>query len=164
MNQKTNSYGFRVWPQAKTESLKNSPCSVSSFLCPSYEANLHMHSSPLLFDLHKFWNLSLPELLEKSSGTEQGLGARPHPKLCWFYLALPISNTTCVTTRWPTGQALEILPCSLLCYWTALALQKDGTSEKTSGKRLNSFLEEGRNPTIKENEQIKERKQEGKRG
>lgn len=57
-DQKMYSYGFRVWPQAKTRSVnlkKDSACSVSSFLCLSYEANVHIHSAAVFFDLHNFW-------------------------------------------------------------------------------------------------------------
>lgn len=39
-----------------------------------------------------------------------------------------------------------------------MALQKEGSSEKTSGKRIKGFLEEGRNPTIKENKRKNKRK------
>lgn len=147
-----------VWVWWRTVLVLSPPFSV-----PHIEANMHIHSARLFFDLPEFWNNSLPELLEESSGTEQGLGALPHPKLCWSHLALPISNTTCVCPPGPTEWALETRPCSVLCYWTALALQKEGSSEKTEqicGKRVNSFLEEGRNPTIKENEWIKESKRE----
>lgn len=126
VRQKIHSYGFRVWPPDKTGSVslkKDSPCSVS-FLCPSYEANMHTHSAALLFDLHKFWNLSLPELLEKSSGTEQGLGAFPHPKPCWFYLALSISSTTVFVTRWPQNKFRN--PALL----TPLLLNSIGSTER----------------------------------
>lgn len=40
-----------------------------------------------------------------------------------------------------------------------MALQKEGSSEKTRGKRIKSFLEEGRNATIKENKRENKRKQ-----
>lgn len=128
VNQKIHSYGFRVWPQGKSRSVslnKDSPGSVSSFLCPSCEANMHVHSAPLFFDLHKLWNLALPELLEESSGTERGLGALPHPQLCWSHLALPISNTTCVPHQ--VSHRMSFRNPTLL---TSLLLNSLGSTER----------------------------------
>lgn len=149
MRQKIHCYGFRVWPPAKTRSVslkKDSPCSVS-FLCPSYEANTHTHSAALLFDLHKFWNPSLPELFGKKQWDWTESWGISSPQTLLVLLGSAISSTTCVCHQVTTEQALEILPCSLLCHWTALALQKESSSENTSGKGIDSFLEEGRNPT-----------------
>lgn len=148
-----------VWVWWRTVLVLSPPFSV-----PHIEANMHIHSAPLFFDLPEFWNNSLPELLEESSRTEQGLGAFISPQALLVSLgSAHLKRHLCVPTRWPTEWALETLPCSVLCYWTALALQEEGSSEKTEqicGKRVNSFLEEGRNPTIKENEWIKESKRE----
>lgn len=83
---------------------------------------------------------------KKAVGLNRVSGHFLTPNLAGFTWLCPSQAPPCLSPG-DHRTSLEILPCSLLCYWTALALQKESSSEKTSGKRIYSFLEEGRNPT-----------------